>query len=91
MIAFLPEPVNVGVTPVANASCRGVFCVWDRAVAEATIHFQEVTTVKKAILAVSFGTSHNDTREKTIDRMTFMFESIRAFPTREDLGNDYIE
>ena len=26
--------------------------------------------------------------EKTIDRMTFMFESIRAFPTREDLGNE---
>lgn len=81
MIAFLPEPVNVGVTPVANASCRGVFCVWDRAVAEATIHFQEVTTVKKAILAVSFGTSHNDTREKTIDRIENALAA--AFPDRQ--------
>ena len=26
--------------------------------------------------------------EKTIDRITFMFESIRAFPTKEDLGNE---
>ena len=26
--------------------------------------------------------------EKTIDRMTFMFESIRAFPTREDLRDE---
>ena len=26
--------------------------------------------------------------EKTIDRMTFMFESIRAFPTREDLQDE---
>lgn len=26
--------------------------------------------------------------EKTIDRMTFMFESIRAFPTKEDLRDE---
>ena len=26
--------------------------------------------------------------EKTIDRVTFMFESIRAFPAREDLRDE---
>ena len=26
--------------------------------------------------------------EKVIDRMTFMFESIRAFPAREDLRDE---
>lgn len=37
--------------------------------------------MKKAILAVSFGTSHNDTREKTIDRIENALAA--AFPDRQ--------
>ena len=39
---------------------------------------------KKALLVVSFGTSHHDTREKTIDRIEAYLAG--AFPDRRGYG-----
>ena len=41
---------------------------------------------KKALLVVSFGTSHHDTREKTIDRIEAHL--AHAFPDRRVPGLD---